>query len=99
AQLNGAARLRGGTQITGDLTVPALAPFAALEKVDMQGSAAFHVALNQNGSRSQIALSGRMDTHGTALLARMLGSKATLAMHVTLDGSDLAQSQVQVEGA
>jgi len=99
AQLHGTAQLRGSTQVAADLAVPSLAPFAALEKTDLQGSASFHVALSQNRSKTQIALSGRMAARGTALLARMLGSKARLAMNATLDGSDLTQSQVQMEGA
>jgi translocation and assembly module TamB len=99
AQLNGTARLRGATQITADLAVPSLAPFAALEKTDLQGSASFHVGLSQNGPKAEIAVSGRMAARGTALLARMLGSKATLAMNATMDGPDLTQSHVQMKGA
>jgi translocation and assembly module TamB len=98
-RLTGTAHLKGGTQVAADLTVPALAPFAALKKVDLQGSASFHVALIQRGSQTQVALDGRLDTRGSALPARLLGRKASLAMNATLDGADLTQSHVQMEGA
>jgi len=98
-RLSGTARLRGGTQVAADLAVPSLAPFAALKKIDLQGSASFHVALNRNGSQTQVTLNGRLTTRGTALPARLLGQRATLALNATLDGADLVQSHVQMEGA
>jgi len=98
-RLAGTAHLKGGTQVAADLTVPALAPFAAIKKVDLQGSASFHVGLTQTGSQTQVTLDGKLNTRGTALPARLLGQKATLVLSATLDGADLTQSHVQMEGA
>ncbi len=99
AQLSGTARLRGGTYIDATLKVPSLVPFAALEKVDLQGSAAFHLTLQQQATKARIALDGKLDARGTALLARILGQKASLALNATLDGADVIQSRVQMQGA
>jgi translocation and assembly module TamB len=99
AQLRGRAQLRGGAMLDADLTVPSLAPFAALQKADLQGRASFHVGLKQDGSQNRIALDGKLNTTGTALLARLLGHQAALTLTATLSGSDLTASHIAMKGA
>ena len=84
--------------VSADLTVPSLAPLAALEKVDMRGSADFRIAVNQAGKQMKIALTSKLDTQGTAIPARLLGRNATLDMNALLDGSDMTDSHIRLHG-
>jgi len=99
ASLHGTARTRGDTQLAADLAIPALAPFAALEEIDLRGSAGLHAAIAQAGPRMTVALNGTIDAQGTAMAARLLGRKATLDLNAVLQGADLGQSRVRLHGA
>ncbi len=99
AKLQGTAETRGGLKIAADLTVPSLAPFAAPEKVDMRGSAGLHIAVVQADARMTVALDGKLDIQGTAIPARLLGRNATVAMQAVLEGGDLSQSRIRLQGA
>ena len=99
ANLRGVAQTAGGIKATADLTIPSLAPFAALEKIDMGGNAGLRITLAQAGQQMTIALNGNFDTQGTAMPARLLGRNATLGMNAVLEGNDLTQSRVQLRGA
>ena len=99
ATLRGSAQTRGETGLSADLTVPALAPFAALENVDMRGNATLHVTARQQGAKLAVTADGRMHTQGAALPARLLGGDASLTLTAELDGSDLTASRIQLKGA
>jgi translocation and assembly module TamB len=99
AGLTGSAQTRGALKADADLTIPSLAPFAALEKIDMRGSAGVHIAVAQAAKQMTIALDGRMDTQGAAIPAKLLGRKATLTLNAVLEGADLTQSRVRLHGA
>jgi translocation and assembly module TamB len=99
ANLRGTAQTRGPLQLAADLEVRSLAPYAALEQIDMRGSAGLHMALAQNRNHLQVKLNGTLDTQGTAIPARLLGRKATLDMEAMLEGADLTASRIQVKGA
>ncbi|OJT96521.1 MAG: hypothetical protein BGN82_10480, partial [Alphaproteobacteria bacterium 65-7] len=99
ARLQGTAQTRGETGLNADLTVPALAPFAALEQVDMRGSASLHVTARRQGPKLAVAADGRLHTQGAALPARLLGGDASLTLNAELDGGDLTQSRIQLKGA
>jgi translocation and assembly module TamB len=98
ASLKGIAHARGNTKLDADLAIPSLAPFAALEKIDMHGTAGVHIAVAQAAKQMTIALNGKMDAQGTAIPARLLGRNATLNLSATLEGADLTQSRVQLRG-
>jgi translocation and assembly module TamB len=98
-ELKGTAQTRGGIRADADLAIPALAPFAALKQIDMRGAAGLHVSVADDGKRLHLALNGKLDTQGTAIPARLLGRKATLDMDATLEGADLTQSHMQLNGA
>ena len=97
-RLQGLAQTQGDLVVSADLTVPSLAPLAALEKVDMRGSADFRIAVNQAGKQMKIALTSKLDTQGTAIPARLLGRSATLDMNALLDGSDMTDSHIRLHG-
>jgi translocation and assembly module TamB len=99
AGLKGTAQTRGNTKLDADITIPSLAPFTALEKIDMRGTAGVHIAVAQAAKQLTIALNGKMDTQGGAIPAKLLGRNATLNLSAVLEGADLAQSRVQLRGA
>jgi translocation and assembly module TamB len=99
ARLDGEARTRGGFGAEADLAVPALAPFAALENVQMAGRAQLHVTLRQAGARLTLAANGQLDANGAALPARLLGRDARLTLTAQLEGADIPSSQVSLAGA
>ncbi|MBS0273145.1 MAG: translocation/assembly module TamB domain-containing protein [Proteobacteria bacterium] len=99
ASIKGSADTQGRTKIDADMTIPSLAPFAALEGEDVRGSASFHVAATLDAQTTRFALNGRVDAQGASLIARMLGRNATLALQADLDGGNIMQSKVSVQGA
>ncbi len=98
ARLDGLVETQGPLAVTADLAVPSLAPFAALAKADLAGQASLHATLRQQDARLQVALDGRLDTRGKAMLARMLG-KTRLTMTALVDGADMEQSHIQLQAA
>ena len=97
--LHGQATTRGGTTVTAQLAIPALAPFAATQGIDIRGTAGLDIAVNQAGPRTSMRLQGRMDTQGTAILARLLGRDAKLDFNIALENSDVVESRVGLRGA
>lgn len=97
--VNGVVDTRGKTQLTAKITIPALAPFAALQGEDVRGSAAFDIGLTQDMQKTTVDLNGHMSTEGPSLIARMLGRNAALSLQAALDGSDITDSKVSLQGA
>ncbi|HEX2761206.1 MAG TPA: translocation/assembly module TamB domain-containing protein, partial [Rhizomicrobium sp.] len=97
--LHGRATTRGATTVTAQLAIPALAPFAATQGIDMRGTAGLDITVNQADPRTQIRLQGRMDTQGDAIPVRLLGRDARLDFNVVLENSDVVESTVSLRGA
>lgn len=97
--IDGVADTRGKTKLTAKITVPALAPFAALQGEDVRGSAIFDVALAQDAQKTTLGLNGHMNTEGPSLIARMLGHNAVLSLQAALAGNDITDSKVSLQGA
>ncbi len=97
--VNGVADTRGTTKLAAKITVPALAPFAALQGEDVRGSAIFDVGLTQDAKKTTLELNGRMNAEGPSLIARVLGHNAVLSLQAALDGSDIMDSKVSLQGA
>lgn len=97
--LHGQATTRGASAVTAQLAIPALAPFAATQGIDMRGTAGLNIAVNQTGPRTQMRLQGRMDTQGDAIPVRLLGRDARLDFNIVLENSDVAESTVSLRGA
>lgn len=97
--LHGKATTRGGAAVTAQVAIPALAPFAATQGIDIRGTAGLDIAVNQSGPRTLMRLQGRMDTQGTAILARLLGRDARLDFNIALEDGDVVESRVGLRGA
>ena len=97
--LQGQATTRGPIAVTAQLAIPALAPFAATQGIDMRGTAGLDIAVHQTGPRTQIGLQGRMDTQGDAIPVRLLGRDARLDFRIVLENSDVVESKVSLRGA
>lgn len=97
--LHGQATTMGATAVTAQLAIPALTPFAATQGIDIRGTAGLDIAVNQSGPRTQMRLQGRMDTQGTAILARLLGRDAKMDFTIALQDSDVVESRVNLQGA
>ncbi|HSM96209.1 MAG TPA: translocation/assembly module TamB domain-containing protein [Rhizomicrobium sp.] len=98
--VTGSVHTAGPTALAAVVTVPSLAPFAALAGTeDLRGSARLDVHLRQDTTVTALALDARLKTEGTALLARMLGRDATLTFRANVVGSDIASSTVTLRGA
>ena len=98
AAIKGQVDTLGPTKLDADVTIPSLAPFAALQGENVRGSAAFHVVATRDGQKTGLALNGRIDAQGASLIARALGRTATLSLQAALDGSDIVESKVSVQG-
>ncbi len=99
ASLSGEARARGGQTLTAQLSVPALAPFAALQGIELRGSATARLSLTQAGQQLRLTLNGGMDTQGATTVARMLGRTAALDFQAVAEGADIANSSIRLHGA
>ena len=97
--VTGTAQTAGPLEVSAVVTVPALAPFAALAGTQMKGTARLDVHATQNNDRTTLALDADLKTQGAALVARMLGPHATLSLRATVAGSDVETSSVKLRGA
>jgi translocation and assembly module TamB len=98
-RLSGEAQTRGGQKLTALLTVPSLAPFAALQGIDFGGRATARLSLAQAGQQFQLTLNGRAQAHGASVPARILGPSASLDAEALVEGSDIVRSSVHFKGA
>lgn len=97
--VNGSLHAAGPMALAAVATVPSLSPFAALAGTEMGGSARLDIHAHQSKGVMTLALDARLKAEGTALIARMLGSHATLSMRANVTGSDVARSSVTLRGS
>jgi translocation and assembly module TamB len=97
ARLDGLAKTSGALSVTADLSLPSLAPFAALAGIAAGGDASFHMQASKNGKEIQAALDGKLTSRGQAMPVRLLGD-AHLAATAVMKGADLTASHVQLQG-
>jgi translocation and assembly module TamB len=95
--LAGTATTRGELTIDARLTIPSLAPFGALTRAPLAGSAALTLNASQNGTHTVIGWSGTFAAQGDSLAARLLGH-ATLTGKAIWAGADIPRSQLAVDG-
>jgi translocation and assembly module TamB len=98
-ELSGDARASGPQLLHAQLTVPSLAPFAALQGIDLRGSATARLSLEQRGRQLRLGLNGTMDTRGATVVARLLGRAAILDFQAVVEGADIANSSIRLQGA
>jgi translocation and assembly module TamB len=97
-QLKGVARMAAPQNVSAELFLPSLGPFAALANMTVAGNATFRLELKKEDSHIQAALDGQLNTQGDAIAARLLGN-AGLAANATMEGADLTASKVRLRGA
>jgi translocation and assembly module TamB len=84
--LRGDATLGTAPVAHANLTLPKVGPLAALAGISLDGAAQIGATLSTANGRNRVALDGRLDATGAALLSRMLGRNA----HLLLDASSSA---------
>ena len=99
ANLQGRATTRGATSVTAELILPSLGPLAASHSIDMSGTAAMRIAASLAGTKTRIALQGKIDAQGAAMPARLLGRNAQFDFTTSLENSDILESQLRLRGA
>ena len=97
--VNGTAQLGSAIGATATLTLPSLAPLAALGGVDIEGRGALTARLAQQGDKRQLSLDGNIDlTGGDPRAAKLLGERATVSLAGTLAGSDVTLDHAMIDG-
>ena len=95
------ARVEGGGDLsaTADLTVPDLAPLAAVGGVDLQGGAALTLRAGVQDGATRVELDAALDVTGGQVPAPvLLGRAATLAVVATLSGADVVLDRAALNG-
>ena len=97
--ISGRAATADPIKVSAQLHVPALAPFAALGGVDLQGAADLAIDLAQDGAANQINADGTVSvTGGVAPVRGLIGPSAKLTASAVLDGADISVSRFEVAG-
>jgi translocation and assembly module TamB len=91
-----------GKQPTGSVTVtvPSLAPYAAVTGADLQGHATVTAKLAQHGSNTTtVGVDGILGiTGGLPIVAKLIGRNATVALTGALHGGDLTLGNFAING-
>ncbi len=96
--MEGRASFGAAPDANAHLTIPDLAPFAAIFGADLGGKAQFDASA-RGASPLSVQMRGRLQTQGSAILARMLGSDAQLAMSGQIAGQDIDAIHVNLNAA
>jgi translocation and assembly module TamB len=100
AEVKGNASTAGAIAAHASVTLPDLAPLAALGAVDLQGRSTLALTTAIEGEATNIDASGTIGiTGGLAPVPALLGPDAHLDVAATLRGSDLTLSRLQLAGA
>ena len=95
---SGQLNIENETSLAAVVTIPSLAPFAALQNADLRGSATLKIDADQSGQQTRLALEGHIRAEGSSLIGQLLGRNATLTAKATSDGADLTSSSVTLRG-
>jgi translocation and assembly module TamB len=99
ANLEGTAHMAGAQNVVLTLSVPSLAPFAAVAGADVKGGATLKAMLARQGDQVTLDLTGGIHADGKSTVARMLGRNAALSLNAVIAGSDVLQSRLAFRGA
>ncbi|MBV9782356.1 MAG: hypothetical protein JO264_00915, partial [Acidisphaera sp.] len=98
-QAQGSAETAGAMQGQMTLTLPDLAPFAAVGGIDLHGSTVLTAKAAMQGDTTSADIDGRLHiTGGMAPVPGLLGD-ATLGVSAALRGADITLSRLQLEGS
>ena len=100
ATISGNADTGSSTQhVSADVTIPQLAPFAALEGEDVRGDAKVKFTLAQTSGTMAITVDSKLRMEGTSLVTRLLGGTSTIGFAAKIHGTDVTDSHLAIEGA
>lgn len=96
-QVQGTGTTRDKLGLQAHLTVPSLAPFAALLGGPVAGAANLTLGATQAATLTTINVKGRVNAEGKTLLPRLVG-RSDLAGSLVWNGQDIQQSRLSLEG-
>jgi translocation and assembly module TamB len=97
--LAGSAATAGQQHGEGKLTLPDLAPLAAVGGLDLKGHAAFDLRTAIDGATARLDMGGTVGvTGGTAPAPALIGDAARLTLSATASGSKVTLSRFAIDG-
>lgn len=97
--VTGAAQLGGDMSATATVSLPNLAPLAALGGTAVEGHGAVVAKFAQQRGTTQISLDGALAvTGGEPMVAALIGENATLAFAGSMTGSDVTVDRATIDG-
>ena len=97
--VNGQARTAAPQDVTADVKLAQLAPFAALGGVDLHGSTDLHLHGSLQGDTTALDADGHISiTGGISPAPALIGENATIGVTAQLAGSDLTISRLELAG-
>jgi len=98
-RIQGDAETAGVIQAAISLSLPDLAPLAAVAGVEAQGHSKLKLHVGEKGNATTLDAKGNVAiTGGAPPLPGLLGDSAEILASVTLDGQDLTLSRLQLDG-
>jgi translocation and assembly module TamB len=93
------AQTAGALRAHADVTLPDLAPFAAIGHTDVQGRTHLIMGASQQDGATQLALTGTVGiTGGTAPLPALVGDDARIDLTGAMRGQDIVVSRFSFDG-
>jgi len=97
--LQGRGQAAGELRGSASVTVPSLAPLAAIAGVDLKGRARLDAELARHGATTDVRVRGTVAlTGGEAPLPALVGNAATIALAATLQADEITLTQIQLDG-
>ena len=95
----GTAQTAGAMRADMALTLPDLAPFAAVAGVDVRGHTALKLGAGQQGGTTRVTADGTLAiTGGMAPLPGLIGDAAKIGVSAALHGDDITLSRLELDG-
>ncbi len=95
----GQARTAGDPDITADLRLPDLAPFAALGGIELRGSTALRLHALVQGGATKLDADGTLGlTGGLAPLPGLIGDAAAIGLSAQLHDDDIRVTRLELAG-
>lgn len=97
--ITGSVRTAEIQSVTAVISIPSLAPFSALTGTELRGAARLNVNAQEKSNLTVLSLDADLHMAGNALVSRLLGGNATLALRANVAGSDISYSTLALRGA
>ena len=99
ATIVGNADTAGAQRVSADVTIPQLAPFAALASENVRGDARLKFTLAQAAGAMAVTGDGKLRMEGASLVTRLLGGTSTIGFAAKIHGTDVTDSRLAIESA